>query len=227
MLKAHQKECEEQEEEEEREGERERVEGGEQERREDGEGEAGRVMEGNRGNTDNKENDNKLQLSPLTTASGERSRGGKKSRAARLPVKDTPQSLQTVHKSKMKRKRLRASLAEPAEEEEEGWVEEDDDFKVDILSSARKAAIGSGSGRKARGKLNLRSRRKKIQRHFYSSEEEEEEEEGEEEGREVVPAQRFTFSDDDDWDTLTASIVQNAAFITIISNSSDMVLFYA
>lgn len=84
----------------------------------------------------------------------------------------------------------------------EGWSD-DDDFKTDVLSSARKATIAnSGSGRtQKQGRSSVQQR--KIRRLVYSSEEDEstegEEEEGEREGdtrTQKVPS-RFTFSDDD------------------------------
>lgn len=99
----------------------------------------------------------------------------------------------------------------------EGWSD-DDDFKIDVLSSARKATIvNSGSSRRQKQGHSLRQ--KKVRRLVYSSEEDESmEEEGEEEGEggegevedeekargkmvriktQKIPS-RFTFSDDDD-----------------------------
>lgn len=66
----------------------------------------------------------------------------------------------------------------------EGWSD-DDDFKIDVLSSARKATIVN-SGSSHRQKQGRSVRQKKIRRLVYSSEEESMEEaegeEGEEEG---------------------------------------------
>ena len=70
-------------------------------------------------------------------------------------------------------------LVEPNTDEVaiEGWSD-DDDFKIDVLSSARKATIVN-SGSSHRQKQGRSVRQKKIRRLVYSSEEESMEEEGE------------------------------------------------
>lgn len=130
-------------------------------------------------------------------------------------------------KVKVKSGPHKVPLVEPNTDEEVttgigGWSD-DDDFKTDVLSSARKATIvNSGSIRRQKQVRSVRQ--KKIRRLVYSSEEEEsmeEEEEGERGGEgegeeeegddreeenekrkmvriktQKIPS-RFTFSDDD------------------------------
>ena len=97
--------------------------------------------------------------------------------------------------------RLKAPLVVSESDEDLDW-NEDRDFRTDVLSSARRAVVNSGS--LTRQKPVRRARGKKIRQLVFSSnedeqserEEEEEEERGEENLTERVPP-RFTLSDDD------------------------------
>ena len=101
---------------------------------------------------------------------------------------------------KVKGSRLRAAPAVEKSAEDELTWSEDGDFKTDVLSSARKAAIvNSGSITKRKPVRSVR--RRKIQRLVYSSDEgldqsPGDESEGDTLSQQKVPPQ-FTFSDDD------------------------------
>ena len=93
--------------------------------------------------------------------------------------------------------RLKAPLVVSESDEDLDW-NDDRDFRTDVLSSARRAVINSGS--LTRQKPVRRARGKKIRQLVFSSDEDEqserEEERGEENLTERVPP-RFTLSDDD------------------------------
>ena len=77
------------------------------------------------------------------------------------------------------------------------WSDEDDDFQMDILSSARKVVVGSGSGQKRKLRPPHKQR---VQRLVYSSSEDEAEVTvmvTEKRGQQKTRS-KFTFSDSDD-----------------------------
>ena len=94
-------------------------------------------------------------------------RSKRKAKAVKKDKKDFAQKSVSKSRVKPKRRPLKAPLVESNNEEEDQWSE-DDDFQTDILSSARKAALSSGSGHKL--KPDRRSHRQKIRRLAYSNE---------------------------------------------------------